>query len=55
MEKGHQSKPGQKRAVVLKLSRETLRQLETSQLQAVAGGVVSVGTPTCNAYPCVTR
>lgn len=44
---------GKKKLAWLRLSRETLHQLESSDLQRVAGGSVCTNGPNCrNSLPC---
>jgi len=38
----------------LKLNKETLRQLEPTELQKVAGGIVTNGGTSCLGHPCNT-
>ena len=51
MEKVQRSTPEQKRVRSLTLKKETLRQLEASELQEVAGGIATLGGSSCN-IPC---
>jgi hypothetical protein len=56
MEKAHGPKQELKRVRSLKLHKETLRELETSQLHKVAAGLYTVGGPSCDpTNPCYTR
>ena len=54
MEKSKALRQDQKKARTMKLHKETLRQLESFELQGVAGGIVTNGGTSCNGHPCYT-
>jgi hypothetical protein len=51
MEKGQRPTPERKRARSITLKKETLRQLEASELREVAGAIATLGGTSC-ALPC---